>query len=205
MEMVAWLAGEKHSDNPRCASPVIAALVRAFNDFLADDHARGHYLRPLIPIIIDTAGSPDLEQQRGYHLADYTARVLTPLTLEARGLLLEAAELRSMPPVVDTLSAHAAAARVRAHGELTRAATWLLCRAADGLRPGLWAAAAARTARDTDTPRAWAALRVLVAQLARIRHQHRVRVRQNRSQARKTTEVRGVGSVDPSSRVREPA
>src|ERR1700680_1196735 len=28
MEVVAWLAGEKHSDHPECASPVIAAFIR---------------------------------------------------------------------------------------------------------------------------------------------------------------------------------
>ena len=29
MEMVAWLAGEAHSDEPECACPVLAAMVRA--------------------------------------------------------------------------------------------------------------------------------------------------------------------------------
>src|SRR5690348_6850638 len=32
MEAVAWLAGEPWSDAPQCASPVLAAFCRAWND-----------------------------------------------------------------------------------------------------------------------------------------------------------------------------
>jgi len=45
MEMVAWLAGEAHSDEPRCACPVLGALVRASNDAMTDAQ-RDRFLRP---------------------------------------------------------------------------------------------------------------------------------------------------------------
>lgn len=36
LELVAWLAGEEHSDHPACVSPVVAHFVRAWNDHLSD-------------------------------------------------------------------------------------------------------------------------------------------------------------------------
>src|SRR5215471_4062137 len=75
MEMVAWLAGEEHGDGPRCACPVIAAVVRAFNDALPDDAARSLWLRPRIPRLVNSrAGSLD-ERARGFLVADYAVRV----------------------------------------------------------------------------------------------------------------------------------
>ena len=47
MEMVSWLAGEAHSDEPRCTCPVLAALVRACNDAMGDA-ARNLHLQPLV-------------------------------------------------------------------------------------------------------------------------------------------------------------
>ncbi len=40
LEAVAWVAGEKWSDQPQCVDPVLAAFGRAWNDGLddADDH-----------------------------------------------------------------------------------------------------------------------------------------------------------------------
>jgi hypothetical protein len=36
MEMVAYVAGEQHSDHPQCVSPVIATFMRTWNDGLGD-------------------------------------------------------------------------------------------------------------------------------------------------------------------------
>jgi hypothetical protein len=57
MEMVAWLAGEAHTDEPLCACPVIAAFVRAVNDALPSDAARDRHLRPLVPRFVGTRGT----------------------------------------------------------------------------------------------------------------------------------------------------
>ena len=64
MEMVAWLAGEAHSDEPECACPVIASLVRACNDSMSDP-ARNRYLRPLVPQLVQTRADRRVEQARG--------------------------------------------------------------------------------------------------------------------------------------------
>ena len=53
---------------------MIAALVRAFNDFLADDDARGRYLRPLIPRLINTTADLPTEHRRGQVSAFQVAR-----------------------------------------------------------------------------------------------------------------------------------
>ncbi|MDP9133595.1 MAG: hypothetical protein M3N56_02075 [Actinomycetota bacterium] len=53
MEWVALIAGEAHSDHPRCASPVLGAFARAWNDAL-DDHDRQR-LRPALARVIGTA------------------------------------------------------------------------------------------------------------------------------------------------------
>src|SRR5690606_8813913 len=37
MELVAWIAGEPHSDAPRCACPVLTAFVTHLNDTLDDE------------------------------------------------------------------------------------------------------------------------------------------------------------------------
>lgn len=54
MEAVAWMAGERHSDEPACTSPVIAAFVRQLNDSMRSDTER-ELLRPLLPNLIGTA------------------------------------------------------------------------------------------------------------------------------------------------------
>ena len=56
MEMVSWLAGEAHSDEPECACPVLAALVRACNDAMSDQQ-RAEHLRPLVPMLVNSRGS----------------------------------------------------------------------------------------------------------------------------------------------------
>jgi hypothetical protein len=64
MELVAWLAGERHSDSPDCTSPVIASIVRSLNDRISDDAERTQLLRPLIPKLLGTAGSEAVETRR---------------------------------------------------------------------------------------------------------------------------------------------
>src|SRR5690606_12434912 len=55
MEAVAWVAGEPHSDHPRCVDVALAAYGRTLNDLLRDDERQ--LLVPLIPMLIGTRGS----------------------------------------------------------------------------------------------------------------------------------------------------
>ncbi len=67
MELVSWLAGEKHSASPRCACPTITGMVIRLNDRMGHgpeaDRLRTELLRPLLPKIIGTAGSIELRKR----------------------------------------------------------------------------------------------------------------------------------------------
>ena len=52
MSLVAFLAGEPHSDSPGCASPLVQAFAVAVNDHMA--HAARERLKPFAPRIIGT-------------------------------------------------------------------------------------------------------------------------------------------------------
>jgi hypothetical protein len=81
MELVAWMAGEKHSDHPKSASPVIAAFIRSFNDAL--DSAHRQRLAALAARMIDTRGSREDEAQRRQILWDWMIAVALPTWLAA--------------------------------------------------------------------------------------------------------------------------
>ncbi len=57
MSLVAFLAGEGHSDSPGCASPVVQAFAVAVNDHMP--HAARQRLKPFAPRIIGTRDGLD--------------------------------------------------------------------------------------------------------------------------------------------------
>jgi hypothetical protein len=83
MELVAWMAGEKHSDHPRSASPVIATFIRSFNDAL--DGADRQHLAALAARMIGTRGSDQDEVLRRQILWDWMVSVALPTWLAAAG------------------------------------------------------------------------------------------------------------------------
>lgn len=99
MELVAWMAGEPHSDHPACASRVITAFVINLNDVLGETTRQR--LKPFLPRIVGTRGSEELEQRRGWMAADWLIRVRTPAWLDLAGLKEQAAALRSLPEITD--------------------------------------------------------------------------------------------------------
>lgn len=146
MEMVAWLAGEEHSDGPACTCPTLAALVRAFNDSIPDDRLRSRYLRPLIPRLVNTRGTRLDEQERGFLVADYAVRVLAPQVLRRHGRGEEAERLQRLPAVRDRATALLAHATCVHAGPLLRDAAWIAARAAGTLPPAVWVGALPRLA-----------------------------------------------------------
>lgn len=77
MEMTAFLAGEPHSDHPRCASPVLTQYGIALND-------RGQAFRDALePIVVEMIGSanPALEQKRAEYLVFNVAKRILPIAL----------------------------------------------------------------------------------------------------------------------------
>jgi hypothetical protein len=100
-EATAWLAGEKHTDAPGCACPVIAQATMRLNDAIPWDDMRTELLRPLLPRLIGTRAGREVMLKRAYVAADMAVRVFAPLALEKRGRLELAERLRSLTEVTD--------------------------------------------------------------------------------------------------------
>ena len=83
MELVAWMAGERHTDRPRSVSPVIAAFTRSFNDALSD--VQRQRLGALAPRMIETRGTPVDEQVRMQILWDWMVAGAVPAWITAAG------------------------------------------------------------------------------------------------------------------------
>ena len=162
MEAVAFIAREPWSDHPQCASPVIGAFMRAWNDGLPDDE-RTALLLPLIPRLVGTRGSAALENRRATMAADWLIRVQTPAWLRLAGLAQHADALENFPeitdfaktpgikPVLEAARSDASKARAAA-----RAAAWDA--AWDAAGAAAWAAAG-DAAGDAAADAAWAAAR----------------------------------------------
>ena len=168
MEAVAYVAGEQWSDSPQCACPVISTFLRAWNDTLPDDE-RTPLLADLIPRIVGTRSTKEIEIRRSTMAADWLIRTYTPAWLRLAKLDAQAAQLESLPdiadfascpslmPVLNAVRSDAAAARAAA-GDAARdaagaaawAAAWDAARAAAG-------AAARAAARAAAGAAAWTA------------------------------------------------
>ena len=101
MEAASYIADEPWSDHPKCVCPVIGAFMREWNDGLPSDTDRSRLLLPLIPKIIGTRATPEIEQRRATMAADWLIRVNTPAWLELAGLTSQANLLRQMPEITD--------------------------------------------------------------------------------------------------------
>lgn len=100
MELAAYLAGEPHSDEPKCVDPTIRDLMIRWNDRLPDDEARTRWLLDLIPLTLGTAGSEELSQRRSWACADWLIRECLPLFLDLHEKTQEhALRLRLFPQV----------------------------------------------------------------------------------------------------------
>src|SRR5690606_2667373 len=93
-----WVAREPWSDQPQCACPVIGAFLRSWNDALPDDE-RNELLIPLIPKLVGTRGSKDLEERRSLMAVDWVVRTHTPAWLRLAGLTAQAESLSSLPEI----------------------------------------------------------------------------------------------------------
>lgn len=69
MEAVAYVAGEPWSDSPECASPVLGAFLRSWNDSLSDEDRQ--MLKPLIPRLVGSKASKRVEEKRAWMATDW--------------------------------------------------------------------------------------------------------------------------------------
>ena len=155
MEAAAWMADEPWSDHPACVCETIGAFMRSWNDSLPDEETRGRLLKPLLPLIIDTAHGSEAATVRSFMALDWLARTLAPAFLDLTpALATHAATLRALAPIVDLKSARVAEPSLAA----ARAAAWDAARAA--ARAAAWDAARAAAwdaARAAAGDAAWAA------------------------------------------------
>ncbi len=103
MELVAFIAGESHSDHPQCASPVLTRYCICLNDRWNDEDRQ--LLIGVLPKLVGTRGDYKLHARQAVVLVDASIREIVPLALEARGWNDLAARLRELSPVVDRDSA----------------------------------------------------------------------------------------------------
>ena len=170
MEVVAWLAGEGHTDAPECASPVLRSFTISLNDQW--DATQRQKLIPFLPRMVGTAGDGQ-DEARSYLALDWLIRTYTPAWLDLAGLTAEAQELRDLRRIVDTVATesagpvvHAAQEKAAAAGAAAWAAAWDAARdaAGDAARAAAGAAAWA-AAWDAAWAAAWDALRPTVESL----------------------------------------
>lgn len=75
MELASMLAGEPFSDHPACASPVIGAFLRTYNDAIDDD--RRQTLYRYAAMVVGTRAADDVEAARGVACASWAHAVLS--------------------------------------------------------------------------------------------------------------------------------
>ena len=101
LEAAAWWAGEPHSDQPGCVSPVLAGFGRSWSDGMRSDEERAS-LRQYIPLLVGTAGDRDADERRAWMAADWLVRICAPTWLRRAGLADLAERLASLQPMTST-------------------------------------------------------------------------------------------------------
>jgi hypothetical protein len=109
MEAVAWQAGEPHGDQPSCVCPVIATFGKSWNDALGSDDERSLLLKPLVPLVIGTRSSVEVENRRAFLALDWLIRIQLPAWLHlTESLRMYTRILYEYPEVCDSIRAEAA-------------------------------------------------------------------------------------------------
>ena len=166
MEWVSYLAGEPHSDEPACVSPVVRAICTTLNDSL-DDTTR----QSLRLYLARTIGTRDdgLDGPRSWMALDWLVRIYAPAWLAAAGLSESAHGLSCLPQVRDGRTLQSALLVLDGARRDARRAWSAALGAAGAAARAPWAAgrAAAREAAwASGGAAAWAAARVAVGDLA---------------------------------------
>lgn len=108
MEAVAYAAGEPHTDNPQCCSPILSAFGRGINDKMPDDPRQ--LLKSFIPTLIGTRGDLRHDVIRSYIAVDRGMRIFAPECLDRIGWHDQASDLRDLPMICSAKSARKAGA-----------------------------------------------------------------------------------------------
>ena len=104
-EVVAWLAGEEHTDAPLCVSSILREFTVILNDDLP--FTPRQLIKPYLPGQVGTAGDGK-DEARGYLALDWLVRTYTSAWFEAAGLA-DASTLRGLSRIIDADTAADAA------------------------------------------------------------------------------------------------
>src|SRR5207237_1274832 len=130
---------EPWSDHPDCASPVLGAFLRSWNDSLPDEDRQ--MLKPLIPRLVGTRASAEIEAKRAWMATDWLARECAPAFLRLASLTDHAEALEGLAALTTTKRAEKAKPTLAAARDAAGDAAWAAAR--DAAR-----AAAGDAARD---------------------------------------------------------
>jgi len=161
MEWVSHLAGELHSDEPACVSPVLRAYCTTLNDNL-EDRPRQR-LRPYLARTIGTADD-GLDESRSWMALDWLIRTYVPAWLRAARLTDSATRIDALARV-DSSTALRRALPALEHARRKTNGAWAQALRAPGLavRVAPWAAgraAARHQAWACTAAAAWSAARL---------------------------------------------
>jgi hypothetical protein len=165
MEWVSHLAGESHSDQPECVSPVLRTFCIALNDGLEDEPRQR--LRPYLSRTIGTAGDGQ-DPRRAWMALDWLIRTFTPAWLALADETATALVLAALAPVTDPASLDAALAplgRARAQLRAVRSPVSVR-RPAPGVPWDAVRGAARETAWSCAGAAAWSAARLAIGESA---------------------------------------
>lgn len=73
MELASMLAGEPFTDHPACACPVIASLLRSYNDFI--DDRRRQSLYAYASLVVGSRGSSAVQNARAERLREWVGEI----------------------------------------------------------------------------------------------------------------------------------
>jgi hypothetical protein len=166
MEWVSYLAGEPHSDEPKCVSPVLRAFCTALNDTL--DNERRQQLRPYLTRTIGTTDD-GFDDARSWAAMNWLILTYAPCWLSAAGLTACAERLAALPALMDVADLELVLVDLGAARHAARAA-W--ARALGAARPVAWApwaagrSAAREAAWGSAGAAAWSAARLGLGAIA---------------------------------------
>jgi hypothetical protein len=106
MEVVAWIAGEPHSDHPQCASPILTSFCIRINDRWKDDERQ--LLLAVIPKLVGTRGDDARHKRQAFAIVNGHIREIVASVLDARNWNDLGDRLRACAPIVNVETARAA-------------------------------------------------------------------------------------------------
>jgi hypothetical protein len=153
MELVSYMADEPWSDSPDCACPVLSEFLRRWNDDMNDEDRQ--ILKPLIPKMVGSKSTIEIESKRRELISDWFFRVNVPAWLELADLKEYANAGRQKGMAADWQAARSAARAAAGAAGYTagynaRAAAWAASLAASlsAASHAAWAAAWAASLAD---------------------------------------------------------